>query len=1120
MNSNRGPIPDLDDRRRALDVERSCIVQAPAGSGKTELLIQRILALLGTVERPDEVLAITFTRKAAGEMRDRLLRALESAAVPAPAEEHARTTWQLARAVVANDERRQWRLRDNPVQLSIQTIDSFCASLVRRMPWLSRFGAQAAIVDDAEELYREAAEKVLDLADGTDACAQAACLLLGHLDNRMERLRNLLVGMLGRRDQWLRHLYGQAADQQRTTLEKGLRSLAEGFLEQLDCALSEEHKCELLRLGTFAADNLPNSAHNHGIAALQDQTQFPAPVVEDIARWRALADLLLTGGGSLRKRLDKNCGFPPGNRQPFADMKLAMSALLEELAPRRDLVRLFNEIRSLPSVLYEEDQWRVLQALTTLLPRAVAELWLVFKQRGQCDFVQVALAAVQALGGSQEPSELLLRLDSRIRHILVDEFQDTSFGQFLLLQKLTEGWQAQEGRTLFLVGDPMQSIYRFREAEVGLYLQARQQGIGSLRLEPLTLSANFRSQRGIVDWFNQVFPELFPDQEDAALGGVTYAPSIAAREALAAPAVTCHPAVGRDDEAEALKVLELVCRAREENPQGSVAVLVRARSHLTAILEAFRSAGLRFKAQEIDFLGARPVALDLQALTRALLHPADRVATLAVLRAPWCGLNLADLHALFGAADDLSLVELMRQPRRLFYLSDLGRNNLERLLAVFRHSLAQRGRVSLRERVEGAWLALGGPCCVNEAGLTDADGFFALLEGLDQGGDLLPFESLAEKLAVLYAAPDPLADDSLQVMTIHKAKGLEFDTVILPGLGRRPPAEKPVLMRWLELPKIGLLLAPLAPAGSRLRDGIYDLIGRIEKQKTDLELSRVLYVAATRAKNRLHLLGHAQPSNDEQPRPEKGSFLEKLWPAFASVYSQVEGAQASTEQALPPGVLLRRLPEGWLPPQLPAGCAEDSGDPLRPSAVTEQEGDGSLHPHTDEGRHIGTLLHQILEQMVREGTTAWDDDLLALQVPAWSHALSQRGVALCRLEEAVARVRLALKTVIRGERGRWLLARHRQGDCELALSGVLDGQLVHAVIDRTFIDDEGTRWIIDYKTSVPRQGNLKDFLSQEGERYRRQMTIYRRLFRELEPEASIRAALYFPLLDGWFEYEH
>jgi ATP-dependent exoDNAse (exonuclease V) beta subunit len=357
---------------------------------------------------------------------------------------------------------------------------------------------------------------------------------------------------------------------------------------------------------------------------------------------------------------------------------------------------LFAEVRALPPVVYESDQWQVLQALTTLLPRAVAELWLVFKEVGQSDFVEVSLAAGRALGEVDAPTDLLLHLDSRIRHILVDEFQDTSWGQFLLLKKLTSGWQQGDGRSLFLVGDPMQSIYRFREAEVGLYLQARHHGIDQLQLEPLYLTANFRSQAGIVDWVNGVFPALFPDREDEALGGVTYAPSVAAHEAMAVQAVTCHAMASRDDRAEALRVVELVHQARRDDPQGSVAVLVRARSHLQEILRAFHQAGLRFRAQEIDPLAGRPVARDLLALTRALLHPSDRIAHLAVLRAPWCGLCLDDLHALAGETPDATLTELLRQPKRLLQLSEDGRIRLARVTNVLSQVATQRGRTSLR----------------------------------------------------------------------------------------------------------------------------------------------------------------------------------------------------------------------------------------------------------------------------------------------------------------------------------------------------------------------------------------------------------------------------------------
>jgi len=119
--------------------------------------------------------------------------------------------------------------------------------------------------------------------------------------------------------------------------------------------------------------------------------------------------------------------------------------------------------------------------------------------------VQVAHAAVHALGAADDPSELLLSLDARVSHILVDEFQDTSVSQWELLERLTSGWEAGDGRSVFLVGDPMQSIYRFREAEVGLFLHARHAGLGSVALESLTLTTNFRSQAGVVDWVNAFF---------------------------------------------------------------------------------------------------------------------------------------------------------------------------------------------------------------------------------------------------------------------------------------------------------------------------------------------------------------------------------------------------------------------------------------------------------------------------------------------------------------------------------------------------------------------------------------------------------------------------------------
>ena len=415
-------LSDREAREAALDPRRSFIVQAPAGSGKTELLVRRYSALLETVQKPEEIIAITFTIKAAAEMRARVLKNLP------------------------NDGEIGHRLR-------IQTIDAFCASLTRQMPVTSRFGAQPGIVEDATEHYRAAAQRTID------ELSSAACRLLLHLDNNMSIAASLIAAMLAKRDQWLRKT-GLAPT--RSELEANLQRERERIL-----------------------------AHA--------RTLHPKASVE-------FAAVALTQNYTWRQR---------GNPVPAPQQNETLRAALESLL-------------RMPEERYTDDQWETLGAILELLPRAAAHLKVVFGERGETDFTEVAQGAVRALGTPENPTDLLLALDTRIKHILVDEFQDTSYSQYELLQRLTAGWEPADGRTLFLVGDPMQSIYRFREAKVALFLQAWEEGIRvtpaqpGVALERLTLTTNFRSQRGLVDWYNASFPHILPKEADVASGAVPY----------------------------------------------------------------------------------------------------------------------------------------------------------------------------------------------------------------------------------------------------------------------------------------------------------------------------------------------------------------------------------------------------------------------------------------------------------------------------------------------------------------------------------------------------------------------------------------------------------------------
>lgn len=1135
MTNDPHRLADTAARDRALDPTVSFIVQAPAGSGKTGLLTQRYLVLLARAEHPEEVVAITFTRKAANEMRERVLKALDEARnLEQPKEPHKAKTWDLARTVLERDIALQWQLALNPERLRIFTIDSFCSALTRQMPVLSRFGAPPSATDDPERLYRDAAQAALEHLDENDPWSNSVARLLRHFDNNMPVARKQLVEMLKRRDQWMRHLVdGRESGERRAHLERALLAINHTALAQLAALAPAELAKEAGALARYASSQLAQTP-DHPVHACASLATWPGDMLEQRIQWEGLAELLLTGSGEWRKAVNVKNGFPPavkkgGNPVENAqreDMKERMNALLDQLrAGPPEFRDALAGMRSLPAERYDDASWEVIEALTDVLLLAVAELTVAFKRSGQADFTAIAQGAVDALGRPDAPTDLALHLDYRIRHLLVDEFQDTSVSQFELLERLTAGWQPNDGRTLFVVGDPMQSIYRFRQAEVGLYLKARHQGVGTVQLEPLTLSVNFRSQAEVVAWVNDAFARILPAQEDIAAGAVPYAPAVAQHAAGDGPAVEVHAFVEDEGEREAQRVAGLIAAARANHPQASIAVLVRSRTHLAYIAPRLKEARLAFRAVEIEALDERPVVQDLLSLTRALTHLADRAAWLAVLRAPWCGLTLADLEALAGSEHDRALWNQMHDPARLAALSDEGRARLTRTRDLLAPALARVGHQRLRRVVEGAWLALGGGACVEkETDLEDARLYLDLIDALDEGGTLPDSRQLAERMDNLFALPDVQAPDTLQLMTIHKAKGLEFDTVILPGLGKTTGSDKPPLLRWMESPHTeagatDLLLAPIRATGAD-HDALYNYIGARETEKARNENGRVLYVAATRARRHLHLLGSVKRDKDNAIRPpDARTLLALLWPMVEAEFEQANGAAVETPASAEPAARngnLRRLQARWTPPPLPPAVAWEAGTlPPLPDELPAVEFDWA----SETTRHVGTVVHRALQQIGREGLAPWTPDRLNTLLTGFKLALARQGVPQDKLVDAAQRVSEAVAGALKDKRGAWLFdPTHTQAKSEYPLSFDDHGQLVTVIIDRTFIDKDGVRWIVDFKTGPHSGGGVEEFLDREKERYRGQLEKYAAVLGKVDSR-PIRLGLYFPLLGGWREWE-
>src|SRR5712691_3186663 len=984
-------LADAPARERALDITRSFIVQAPAGSGKTDLLVKRYTKLLGVVEKPEEILAITFTIKAAAEMKARITQTLEKG--------------------------------DISHRLGIQTIDAFCVALTRQMPVLSRFGAQPAIVEDAHDHYRDAASRTLiDLSPQVER-------VLAHLDNNVEAATGLVAAMLARRDQWLRKT-GTAPTR-----------------KELESALVFERQRLLSRAKALHRKSSP---------------EWAAEKLTKEFTWR---------------KADPQAQALSGNEE----LRQALQALLR-----------------MPPERYSDAQWEALEAILKLLPVATAHLKLVFAERGEADFTEFVQAAVRALGTAEAPSDLLLALDYRIKHILVDEFQDTSISQWELLERLTAGWEEGDGRTLFVVGDPMQSIYRFREAEVALFLHARREGLGNVRLEPLTLTTNFRSQGKLVDFFNSAFPRILPREPDESLGAVPYSAATPNDPALPGEAVTWHNPPDRQSEAR--KIVDLV-RAAE----GRSAILVRRRDALADIVPALKAAGIRYRAIEIERLGEKQVVQDLYALARSLTHLGDRIAWLSILRAPWLALPLEKLLEIAGADRYKTIWELIKD--------DLFLEPFTRILAP---AIANRGRGTLRDRVEGVWLALGGPACVEDAtDLEDAEIFLDELEKLEHAGDLDDLGALAERLENLYALPDVAAgDDDLQIMTIHKAKGLEFDTIIVPGLDRGPGRSDPPLFLWKEMVGSGppdkggtggLLLAPIKETGTD-QDLAYKYLKDLDADAEDTESSRLLYVAATRAEKRLHLLA-CLPCDEhgDLEKPLAHSLLERAWPAAEEHFpAATEPTRVNEARRAPMPVTLKRLATDIQLPPLPDAVRWKAPAEGR---VAEDEIEFSWAGET--ARHIGTVAHRWLQRMADDELRGWDTKRIDSLRKDFLRQLERRGVQASELKAAADVVTSALKNTLADERGRWLLGPQAESRTEYRVRVHTKEGVSTYVVDRAFRAVDGARWVIDYKTSRHEGSDVDAFLDRERERYAEQLKIYG------EALQTSHAGLYFPLLRGW-----
>ncbi len=1164
--SEQAVVADAEQRRRALDAGGSFIVQAPAGSGKTELLVRRFLSLLAAVERPEAVLAVTFTRKAAAEMRERIVDALHAAAVREngaagePADVYEAERLGLAAAVLVNSRARHWDLLENSGRLQVFTLDGLCARIVGATPLLSRFGSAPATVEDPVPYYREAARRILQRAGEDSSLGRSAARLLRRSAMRPTVVEERIVYMLQKRDQWAPDVLKirdgpHAAVAVIKAFERTLGGLMDSHLDGLARSCGESTRAAIANLARLTAANLQEGEESDPCAwkDLAAGAEL-AGGRQCVAAWKQAASMLLTG----KKELRKPGGFNVGQgAPPRSEAKRAFEALREDIESwhenrRETFLRDLAAMLDFPdSAEFEPATGEQLTALFEVLIAAHAQLWLVLQEAGAADFVEISVRALDALrSGEGSPSDLLLGIDTVIDHILVDEFQDTSRRQCELIRALTDGWTPGDGRSLFLVGDPMQSIYRFRKAEVGLFLYAAT-GEGGLfpnvALTPIVLSVNFRSAPAIIEWVNATFGKLLGERDDGDFGGVDYSacsPGPLTRPG-GSPELMLWTDAGGDDphraEAEGLAErieTDLLPSARREGGEtAKVAVLVRARKHAAALVDALRRRGVGFRAEKLEPLSERPHILDLQSLVRFILHREDRLSGLALLHSPLVGLTDADLCSLVEAdveratrsgdrelrTQPTSLSELLYEDEAMARLDADPRRRAEYCRAALLDARAQLGLRPLEMVIRSAWLRLGGPQLVDAAGAADAELFLALVCEISRCGSF-DADELRRRLAELYASVDPSPEIALEIMTVHQAKGLEFDTVLLPALGRGVSKNSSLPMHIETDPASGEIscCAPAKESGHGADDDAkFAFLSKRDARRDQAETLRVLYVACTRAKRRLIL-----SADDKLPGkgcPPSGSSLAFLWPAVAAAFTaENAGCTASAEAAVPVRPR-RRIRLDWLADpgrDRPASLELRSVCSERPSQHAEA-GEDAVWTTSRRYLAVGSVVHAFLQRIAEDGVDTWDAERIAEPVVQSRilRALAREGLAAEEIESARGDIAAALHNVLEDQRGRWILSgEHEDAHCEWRVASYHRGDqgdvYTRAGVDRTFVDG-GVRWVVDYKTDRAAAGQeAAAFMKERFEHYRPQLESYAGMLAQLDAEVAIRIALYFPLLES------
>lgn len=860
-------------REKALQL-KSYIVEAPAGSGKTSLLTDRYLKLLTVVDVPEEIIAITFTKKAASEMKARILDQIKTGNNP------------YRQKILDRSKEKNWDIEHNISRLKIMTIDRFCHQVISQMPILSKMGDKPQITDMPEILYEDSVKQIIKSKDHIEDIK----ILFTHYDNEYEKIFRRLMSMMPIRDQWNSRcikLLQKNDDEIIHETNLYLKQIVEPIYQNIKATLNKEALNSLLNVLRYLEDSQLRDDLSFKI---KNEFNFD---IEEISLWQTIANILYTDKNKRRDRMTVREGFKNEKE----------SEIFKKICLNLPALDFLTAIKDIPAPI-DETYVRKLKAIARVLLGCENRLRLIFRRKKVLDFVEMIEIANEALGKNDMSSELLLSLDYKISHLLIDEFQDTSRSHFNFLKKIVDGWTADSQKTIFCVGDPMQSIYKFREADVGIFIEAKKYGFNTIPLETIRLEENWRSSPVIVDRINHIFQSILPKEDSIEEGAISYKPFISANsnEDLLSSEFKFHAllfdkAVENIDLEEAKYVVNLIDTCPKDE---TMAILTRSRSHLSELINYIRKfkPTLAFNAVEIDALNQHQSVQDILSLSYAMLDLNDRMHWFAILRAPWCGLTLNDFAKLFEDDHISTVWEIIQNPNNLNQISEDGKKRLQRLVGIIDNAFKYRNITHIRRLIESVWMNLGGESCLHQpSDIIDINKFFDILQtcstpiGID-------FDLVEDQISKTYLSSLPSLEERIQFYTIHKAKGLEFDTVIIPALNsvtRNNEKKLIISSSFAAYQKYTIDIVAFSEPENK-SNHLHDLIYRFEKNKEKNELKRLLYVGMTRAKKNLHLIASMKFTQDL--KPEANSFLSLLWDIFKKEFEDKSPIEVADNQLI------------------------------------------------------------------------------------------------------------------------------------------------------------------------------------------------------------------------------